>query len=134
MNVSILLTIISLLFTTLSNAQIKNATTESIKVYGNCGMCETTIEKAGTKSKLYKTDWNADTKMASISYDSKKTTAEAVLKSIALSGYDNASFLAPDDAYNKLPGCCKYERENKTAVASSNVISANTSKDHSEHG
>lgn len=34
-----------------SNAQIKNAKTESVKIYGNCGMCETTIEKAGNLKK-----------------------------------------------------------------------------------
>ena len=25
------------------NAQIKNAKTETVKIYGNCGMCETKI-------------------------------------------------------------------------------------------
>ena len=124
---------VGMLSTTVLQAQIKNAKTETIKVYGNCGMCETTIEKAGTKSKLYKTEWNVDTKMASITYDSKKTTADAVLKSIALSGYDNANYLAPDEAYNKLHGCCKYERENKKAVASDKTTTGNTIQDHSGH-
>ena len=125
---------VGLLSTTVLQAQIKNAKTETIKVYGNCGMCETTIEKAGTKSKLYKTDWNVDTKMASITYDRKKATADAVLKSIALSGYDNASFLAPDEAYNKLHGCCKYDRESKTPVASNKTGTGKTMQDHSGHG
>ena len=129
----ILMIAVGLLSTTVLQAQIKNAKTETIKVYGNCGMCETTIEKAGTKSKLYKTEWNVDTKMASITYDSKKTTADAVLKSIALSGYDNASYLAPDEAYNKLHGCCKYQRESKTAVASTNTATGNTMQGHSGH-
>ena len=129
----ILMIAVGLLSTTVLQAQIKNAKTETIKVYGNCGMCETTIEKAGTKSKLYKTDWNVDTKMASITYDSKKTSADAVLKSIALSGYDNASYLAPDEAYNKLHGCCNYERESKTAVASNNTGTGKTMQDHSGH-
>ena len=39
-----------------------------------------------------------------------------MLKNIALAGYDNEIFLAPDAAYNKLLGCCKYEREMKTAI------------------
>lgn len=129
----ILMIAVGLLSTTVLQAQIKNAKTETIKVYGNCGMCETTIEKAGTKSKLYKTDWNVDTKMASITYDSKKTTADAVLKSIALSGYDNTNYLAPDEAYNKLHGCCKYERESKTAVASDKTATGNTMQNHSGH-
>ena len=47
-----------LLSFTACNAQIKNAKTESVKIYGNCGMCETTIEKAGNKKKIAKVDWN----------------------------------------------------------------------------
>ena len=126
--------VVGLMSTTPSQAQIKNAKTETLKVNGDCGMCETTIEKAGSKSKLYKTDWNVDTKMASITYDSKKTSADAVLKSIALSGYDNASFLAPDEAYNKLHGCCKYDRESKTAVATSTKAATGIAmQDHSGH-
>jgi copper chaperone CopZ len=133
MKAIIIMAVVGLLSTTVSYAQIKNAKTETIKVYGNCGMCETTIEKTGSKSKLYKTDWNVDTKMASITYDSKKTTADAVLKSIALSGYDNASFLAPDDAYNKLHSCCKYDRESKTAAVSNNTTTGNPMQGHSGH-
>lgn len=99
--------------TTACQSQINNAKTEIVKVYGNCGMCETTIEKAANKKKISKADWNEETKMATVTYDSKKTTLDAVLKNIALAGYDNQSFLAPDAAYNKLPGCCKYDREKK---------------------
>lgn len=105
--------IVVLLSTTASQSQINNAKTETVKVYGNCGMCETTIEKAAGKKKFSKADWNVKTKMATITYDSKKTTLDAVLKKIALAGYDNQRFLAPDAAYNKLPGCCKYDREKK---------------------
>lgn len=99
-------------------SQINNAKTETVKVYGNCSMCKSTIEKAAYKKKISKADWNADTKMTTITYDSRKTTLDAVLKNIALAGYDNENFLAPDAAYNKLPGCCKYNREKKqTAIA-----------------
>jgi hypothetical protein len=42
-----LMTALAMLSFIASNAQIKNAKTESVKIYGNCGMCETTIEKAG---------------------------------------------------------------------------------------
>jgi copper chaperone CopZ len=116
MKAIIIMVAVGLLSTSASQAQIKNAKTETMKVYGNCDMCETTIEKAGSKTGLYKTDWNVDTKMATITYDSKKTNANAVLKSIALSGYDNINYLAPDDAYAKLPGRCKYDREKKAVV------------------
>ena len=41
-----------LLSFTACNAQIKNAKTESVKIYGNCGMCETTIEKDRKSTRL----------------------------------------------------------------------------------
>lgn len=112
----ILIAITVLLSSTACNAQIKNAQTESVKIFGNCGMCETTIEKAGNLNKVAKVDWNKDTKMATITYDAKKTNQDEILKRIALSGYDSEKFLAPDDVYSKLPGCCQYERKAKTVA------------------
>lgn len=109
----ILVMVTASLVATSCQSQIQNAKTETVKVYGNCGMCETTIEKAANKKKISKADWNDATKMGTITYDSNKTTLDAVLKNIALSGYDNQNFLAPDAAYNKLPDCCKYNREKK---------------------
>ena len=110
------------------NAQIKNTKTESVKIYGNCEMCEKTIETAGSVKKIANVDWNKDTKMATITYDSTKTNQDEILKRIALAGYDSDKFLAPDDVYSKLAGCCQYERVNKTAIASASVI-----EDHSTH-
>jgi copper chaperone CopZ len=115
------------------NAQIDNAKTETVKVYGNCGMCEETIEKAGTKKKEYKTDWNVDSKMATITFDSTKTTLDAVLKSIALAGYDNKKYLAPDEVYNKLHGCCQYDREKKGTIKTEVKDTVTAIIDHSAH-
>ncbi|HFG0566975.1 TPA: heavy-metal-associated domain-containing protein, partial [Flavobacterium psychrophilum] len=67
----ILVAITILLSFTSCNAQIKNAKTETVKIYGNCDMCEKTIEKAGNLKKIAKVDWNVDTKMATLTYDSK---------------------------------------------------------------
>jgi copper chaperone CopZ len=111
------ITVIGLLSIKTSYSQINNAKTETVKVYGNCSMCKSSIEKAANKKKVSKADWNIATKMASITYDSQKTSLDAVLKNIALAGYDNQSFLAPDAAYAQLPGCCKYNREKKQVVA-----------------
>lgn len=110
------------------NAQIKNTKTESVKIYGNCEMCGKTIETAGSVKKIANVDWNKDTKMATITYDSTKTNQDEILKRIALAGYDSDKFLAPDDVYSKLAGCCQYERVNKTAIVSTAVI-----EDHSMH-
>ncbi|WP_310555415.1 DUF3347 domain-containing protein [Flavobacterium sp.] len=128
----ILVAISVLLSFTVCNAQIKNSVTETVKVYGNCGMCKTTIEKAGNLKKTSKVDWNVDTKIATITYDAKKTNQDAILKSIALSGYDSDKFLAPDKAYSKLPGCCQYDRVAKVAVKTEQK-SESVPENHSNH-
>jgi copper chaperone CopZ len=134
----ILVAITFLLSFTACNAQIKNAKTESVKIYGNCGMCESTIEKAGNKKKLAKVDWNKDTKMATITYDATKTNQDEILKRIALSGYDSEKFLAPNDVYAKLPGCCQYERKAQTVAKVETSAKADSAKtemteNHSAH-
>lgn len=113
-------------------AQIKNSKTETLKVYGNCEMCKEKIEKAGTQKNVSKTVWNDETAMATISYDSKKTTSDAILKKIALVGYDSESFLAPNAVYAKLPGCCKYDRKAKPATALT-TVKVETKDDHAGH-
>ena len=98
------------------NAQTKNQKTETVKIYGNCGMCENTIEKAGNMKNQANVDWDKETKMATISFDSLKTSKEEILKRIALAGYDSDIFLAPNDTYSSLAGCCQYERAEKIAA------------------
>lgn len=94
-------------------AQIPNAKTIEVKVWGNCGMCKKTIEQAGNMRKKAKVDWNTQTKMATITYNTKKVTVDQVLKRIAEVGYDNEYYFAPDEVYNNLHGCCQYERKQK---------------------
>lgn len=110
------------------HAQIKNAQTVTANVSGNCGMCESTIEKAGNVKKESQVDWDKDTQVATITYDAKKTDAEQVLKRIALAGYDNEKFLAPDEVYASLHGCCQYERPGRDESAQAPVSG------HAEHG
>lgn len=115
---------ILVLLSGVSNAQIKNAKTESVKIYGNCGMCKTKIEKAGNLKNIAKVDWDADTKMATLTYDDTKTNQDEILKRIALVGYDSEKFLAPADVYSKLPGCCQYDREAKVPVKTPITVDA----------
>lgn len=124
----ILIAITVLLSFTSCNAQIKYAKTDSVKIYGNCGMCKKTIEKAGNLKEIATVDWDKETKMATITYDAKQTTQDDILKRIALSGYDSDTFLAPDDTYSKLPNCCKYDRVAKVPVKNEIV-----SENHSNH-
>jgi hypothetical protein len=111
-SINILIATTLLLSTTACKAQqIKNAKTETVQIYGNCGMCKSTIEKAGNDKKTATVNWNKDSKMATLTFDSTKTNKSEILKRIALSGYDNDEFLAPNDAYSGLHGCCQYDRK-----------------------
>ncbi|HRH68219.1 MAG TPA: DUF3347 domain-containing protein [Flavobacteriales bacterium] len=107
----------------LSCSGVKNARTETVRINGNCGMCEATIEEAGLQKGLSEVDWGKASRDAVITYDSTRTTADAVLRRIAEAGYDNQSYLAPDAVYDKLPMCCHYERTGKR-------ISVNPDPDH----
>lgn len=90
------------------------ATTSTFKVSGNCGMCKKTIEGAAKNSGATYASWDVDTKMMTVKYASAKTSVDKIQKGIADAGYDNEKFKGSNDAYNKLHGCCKYDR--KTAV------------------
>lgn len=114
-----MVSIMALSMTSVFGQKIKNATTETVKIYGNCGMCEKTIENAGSSKNTASVDWDKDTKMATLTFDAKKTSKDEILKKIALAGYDSDSFLAPDDVYNNLHGCCQYDREAKIPVEES---------------
>ena len=118
---TILIAVTALLSFTAGRAQIKNAKTTQVTIQGNCGMCEKNIEKAGNLKKVALVDWNKETKMATLTYDSKKTNPDEILKRIALAGYDSDSFLAPDEVYAHLHGCCQYDRVAK--VSDKSVIS-----------
>ncbi len=91
--------------------------TETIKVWGNCGMCKTTIEKSAKKAGAKTADWNEDSKELKVSYAVNKTSSAKIQESIAKSGYDTQDFTAIQTAYDNLHGCCKYDRKNATASA-----------------
>ena len=101
---------ITSLVLTSCETQVDNTKTETVKIYGNCGMCKKTIDKSGNIVDIAKVDWNKDTKMATISYDSTRTNLDEILKRISNAGYDSDAFNAPDEAYRNLHECCQYER------------------------
>ena len=113
-----------LLTSTTLSAQIKNAKTETVKVYGNCGMCKSKIEKAASQKNVSKTEWNEETGIATITYDETLTDKNAILKKIALVGYDSDAYKATDAVYNKLPGCCQYDRPKTETVKTAEPVKA----------
>ena len=87
-------------------------TKEKFKVLGKCGMCEERIEAAAKSvDGVNSADWDQETQMMKVKYDPEVTTIDAIHKSIAAVGHDTEKASAPDEVYDKLEGCCKYERK-----------------------
>ncbi|MFN5937993.1 MAG: heavy-metal-associated domain-containing protein [Sphingobacteriales bacterium] len=107
-------TIISTIFLFFILGSVSAQKNETVKVWGNCGMCENTIEKAAKAAGATDADWNKETKVLTVSYKGKKTDLSKIEQAIANSGYDTERFTAPDEVYNKLHGCCKYDRKTIT--------------------
>ena len=108
------------------NAQFKNQETQQFLIKGNCSNAKELIEKAGNQSKISKVDYNAVTQTASISYNKTKTNSSEILKKIALAGFDNSEYMAPDEAYAKLTKDCQYKRDKKMTMNHKEM-------DHSNH-
>jgi len=126
MKILILITSFAFLFSLDVLAKIKHQKLVKVQVHGNCEMCQSRIQKAGTKGNLYKTHYNVERQEATIVFDSTAVSQDVILKQIALAGYDNASYLAPESAYNKLPGCCKYERKKGAKDYAENTVKIDT--------
>lgn len=99
---------------TVSSAQ--KTKTETFNVSGNCGMCETKIEKAAKDAGATFADWNKDTKVITVKYKSTSSNLAKIQQSIAQAGYDNAGVKSTTEAYDKLHACCKYERTESNAA------------------
>lgn len=89
---------------------VKETTTSSFKVWGNCEMCKETIESSLKREGIEKADWNVDTKIMTVTYDNSKITLDQIQKNIASVGYDTEKYKGDDKSYSELPGCCQYER------------------------
>lgn len=86
--------------------------TETVKVWGNCGMCKKTIEKslkdvAGVHSAV----WDKKTKVLTVSYDADKISMKQIEEKVAASGYDTKNVKGSDKAYSELEKCCRYDRK-----------------------
>jgi hypothetical protein len=95
-------------------------TTQTFDVRGNCEMCKKTIEAAANKKGVKTANWNAETKVLEVTYNNSKTSSSEILRAVAYAGYDNSTYLAPENAYKSLAGCCQYKREQSQPLAQSN--------------
>jgi mercuric ion binding protein len=115
--------ITALVFTSCKNVAKKEITTTTTEVSvaeaktnltfgvrGNCGMCKMTIEKAANSVEgVSSAVWDVDQKKIDISFDDGKIDALVIHEAIAASGYDTEQVAGNEEAYDGLPGCCKYD-------------------------
>lgn len=104
-NISILFFIV---ISSVAYAQSSKVVKADIKVYGNCGMCKTRIQKALDRTGIKTATWDSKTKNLSVVYNAEKITEEQIHKFIADVGHDTDKVKAKDETYAKLPFCCLY--------------------------
>jgi len=91
--------------------EFAHSATSTFKVWGNCEMCEETIEGSLNEPGIALADWNRTTKQISVNYDSTVFSLDDIQKKIAASGYDTEKYKADEEAYANLHECCQYERK-----------------------
>ncbi|MEI7828122.1 MAG: efflux RND transporter periplasmic adaptor subunit [Prolixibacteraceae bacterium] len=89
----------------------KPLTQLSIKVSGNCEMCQERIETtAKAVAGVVTAKWNSGSKILQVQLDNSRTNSDAIQKAEALAGHDTEKYKASDEVYNKLPACCLYRK------------------------
>ena len=101
---------ISLAISLTAQQKNKNIVTEVINVKGNCGMCKKKIEEAVDVKGVKKAHWDETTKKLTLTYRADLISIDSLQHRIADAGYDTEKYKAKDEVYQKLHGCCQYER------------------------
>ena len=105
-----LLLLLAIIFTgSAMSAQQSSLRSDTIHVFGNCGTCKKKIEKPFKEAKgIESAAWDRKTKMFVVNYDPAVITMQKIKELIVAQGYDTDDLKANDEAYNKLPNCCRY--------------------------
>jgi periplasmic mercuric ion binding protein len=103
-------TLFIFLLSLISLTSFSQSKTTDFKVYGNCSMCKSRIEKAAKTDGVTSAVWSQETKMLTFQYDAQKVNLDDVHEKIADAGHDTEKVHASDETYNSLPACCLYER------------------------
>ena len=96
----------------LSEAKKNKNAKYTTEVNGNCDLCKKRIEKAafsvaGVKSAI----WDVDSHQLSLILNEEKASLLYVKKAVAKVGHDTDEVKATNEDYDKLHGCCLYERK-----------------------
>jgi copper chaperone CopZ len=92
----------------ISQAAAQQDTTIKIKTSGQCEKCKARIESGlsfekGVKAVVF----DVKTEVVTVKYNPKKTSPEKIKTAITKIGYDADEMAADENAYDKLPKCCK---------------------------
>ena len=106
-----LLKVLFFLFaTTVSASAFAQAKTDTFAVSGECKMCKKKIENAAKAAGATFANWDVNSKIITVKYNSESSNAAKIQQSIANAGYYTPGVKASEEAYNGLDDCCKYER------------------------
>jgi len=94
-----------------SNSNVTANSNATFKIWGNCEMCKETIEGSLKVEGIKSADWDKDTKIITVAFDSTKVTLDQIEKNVSAVGYDTEKFRGDDRAYAGLPECCQYQRK-----------------------
>ncbi|MFE7088474.1 heavy-metal-associated domain-containing protein [Sphingobacterium spiritivorum] len=103
--------------TMFGTAALAQSKTEKIKVLGNCGMCKKRIEASLKDEAITNADWDKNSKILTVTYNSNKINSQTIQQKIANAGHDTPQVKAKNEIYDKLPGCCQYDRTGKPSKA-----------------
>ena len=96
------------LFSVFAFAKGPKPATVKIKTSAICEMCKERIERnLGLTKGISEAVLNLDDKVATVTYNSRKTNVEKIKKAIAEVGYEADELPADQKGYDKLPACCK---------------------------
>lgn len=83
----------------------------TFKIKGNCDMCKETIENSLKVEGVKNAEWDVDSKIITVAFDSTKISLDQMEKNVAAVGYDNEKYKGDNNAYIDLPDCCQYTRK-----------------------
>jgi copper chaperone CopZ len=82
--------------------------TDTLTVYGNCGMCKDRIEQALDVKGIAFAAWDVKTDLLTVSYKPEKISLNQISLLLNKVGHDTRISKADDQDYEKLHGCCNY--------------------------
>lgn len=102
-----------LLWLPLTASAQNKVSTDTVSISGLTEASKPVMQKMISMHSGAQLNWSGGQAKAQLIYDDRKTSRSTLLKNIALAGFDNSEYLAPDEAYQNLPAALRYERTRK---------------------